>query len=110
MIKGLETQGSERLAKIRASFHSDFTHRAIETSQGKIAVWDSKPGYNAPTVVFIHGHCTNKEFFEKQLKSPLFEKYRLIALDLPGYGESQPQKTQKRFIIFPDLLARYFQI
>lgn len=63
----------------------------VTTSQGSIAVWDTKPEVdNLPTVLFLHGHCTNKEFFYQQMKSHLFSDYRLIAIDLPGYGESSP--------------------
>lgn len=97
----IEAEGTERLAKIRSTFYSDFSHQMMETSQGKIAVWDSNPSRNGPTIIFIHGHGANKEFFEKQLKSPLFKKYRLIALDLPGYGESQPPKDPEKMYNFP---------
>lgn len=75
----------------------------VETSQGKIAIWDTKPQGESqtPTVIFIHGHCTNKEFFSQQLTSPLFAKYRLIALDLPGYGKSNPPADPQKVYSFP---------
>lgn len=75
----------------------------IKTSQGEIAIWDSHHHCDSshPTIVFLHGHCTNKEFFDKQLKSPLFSHYRLIALDLPGYGESEPPKEPQKIYNFP---------
>lgn len=40
-------------------------HYFVETSQGEIAIWDTKPQSEsqAPAVIFIHGHCTNKDFF-----------------------------------------------
>ncbi len=64
----------------------------IETSQGRIAVCDSKPQGRGddPTVIFIHGHCTNQTFFSAQVDSSLLQEYRLITLDLPGYGKSDP--------------------
>ena len=40
-------------------------------------------------VICIHGNSGAKTAFEKQLNSPLAQTYRLIALDLPGHGESQ---------------------
>jgi pimeloyl-ACP methyl ester carboxylesterase len=78
-------------------------YRFIETSQGIVAVWDSKPNTvnSIPTIVLIHGHCTNKGFFVKQLISPLFERYRLVAIDLPGYGKSSPPKNPERTYSFP---------
>lgn len=92
------------------SFQSRFSHRLIPTSQGNIALWDSHSDTQSkrPAIVFIHGHCTNKEFFEKQLNSPLFTNYRLIALDLPGYGESAPPKDPEKgysFVGFADAVA-----
>jgi pimeloyl-ACP methyl ester carboxylesterase len=42
-----------------------------------------------PVVICIHGNSGAKTAFEKQLNSPLAQTYRLIALDLPGHGESQ---------------------
>lgn len=78
-------------------------HRFLETSQAKIAIWDTKPQSESqtPTVIFIHGHCTNKNFFSKQLSSPLFESYRLIAIDLPGYGKSNPPNDPQKVYSFP---------
>jgi len=75
----------------------------IETSQGRIAACDSKPQGKSddPTVIFIHGHCTNQTFFSAQMNSPLLEKYRLITLDLPGYGESDPPKDPQKVYSFP---------
>lgn len=75
----------------------------IETSQGKVAIADTKPHGESqtPTVIFIHGHCTNKDFFSKQLSSPLFADYRLIALDLPGYGKSSPPHDPAKVYNFP---------
>jgi pimeloyl-ACP methyl ester carboxylesterase len=92
-----------RLSQMRAAFYPSFKHRIITTSQGDIALWDSYSDSRkeAPTIIFIHGHCTNKEFFEKQLNSPLFANYRLIALDLPGYGESPPPKDAEKTYSLP---------
>ncbi len=78
-------------------------HRELSTSQGKVALLDSNPSYgnNAPTVIFIHGHCTKKEFFRNQIEAPLFANYRLIAVDLPGYGKSEPPKDPQDVYNFP---------
>ena len=93
----------DNLIAMRTSLCSIFKRCVIETSQGKIALLDSNPKLKSgdPTIIFIHGHCTNKEFFKKQLKSPLFASYRLLALDLPGYGESEPPKDAQKVYSFP---------
>lgn len=72
----------------------------MKTSQGEIAVWDLNEK-QPQAVLFIHGHCTNKSFFSKQLNSHLLSKFRLIALDLPGYGESDPPKSPIEAYSFP---------
>lgn len=74
-----------------------------QTEQGAIAVWDSKPSAkkDAPTVVFVHGHCANKEFFFNQMESPQFKNFRLIAIDLPGYGKSERPKDPVQVYNFP---------
>lgn len=73
----------------------------INTSQGKIAIWDSKPDVDSPSIVFIHGHCTNKSFFSYQMLSPNLAEYRLICMDLPGYGESDPPEDPEKVYSFP---------
>lgn len=46
-----------------------------------------KPGAH-PTIVFIHGRCLSLRMWEKQFASQLLSSYRLIAIDLPGHGDS----------------------
>lgn len=75
----------------------------IQTKQSKIAFLDSKPTATkySPTVIFIHGHCTNKNFFSNQIKSPLFTEYRLLSIDLPGYGESEAPIDPEKIYNWP---------
>jgi pimeloyl-ACP methyl ester carboxylesterase len=47
-------------------------------------------GDSGPTVVFCHGNSCSSRSFEKQLCGPLGERFRLIAIDLPGHGDSPP--------------------
>lgn len=61
----------------------------------KVSYFDINPE-QTKTLVFIHGNSMSKELFVNQLNSPIFKDYRLIAIDLPGFGESsrseQPSK------------------
>lgn len=79
---------------------ADYT---VNTSIGSIVISDSKPSGSGdgPTVIFIHGHLTNRHFFLDQMRSPLLAKYRLISLDLPGYGESSPPIDPEKTYSFP---------
>jgi pimeloyl-ACP methyl ester carboxylesterase len=67
----------------------------IATSHGRIAGTETGSGRTA--VVFVHGNSSSKEIFEAQLRSPLLTDHHLVALDLPGHGQSEdaadPQRT-----------------
>lgn len=39
------------------------------------------------TIVFLHGFCENKSLW-KEFEEDLAEQYRVINIDLPGFGES----------------------
>jgi pimeloyl-ACP methyl ester carboxylesterase len=71
------------------------TNRKIKTSHGDIAVCQTS-GKELP-IVFIHGNSSRKEAFRKQYESPLGERHRMIAIDLPGHGVSDdalaPEKS-----------------
>lgn len=41
-----------------------------------------------PAVLLIHGNSASSRSFMHQLDSPLGKRYRLVALDLPGHGQS----------------------
>jgi pimeloyl-ACP methyl ester carboxylesterase len=63
-----------------------FVLRRIETTVGHIAVWD-RAGH-APALVLIHGNSASKAAFRKLLRQPALQGRRVVALDLPGAGES----------------------
>ncbi|MFA6358647.1 MAG: alpha/beta hydrolase [Candidatus Omnitrophota bacterium] len=56
-------------------------------------------GKGEPTLVFVHGWCGSRSVWQKQV--PYFaKKYRVIVLDLAGYGASGRQRkayTQEAF-------------
>jgi pimeloyl-ACP methyl ester carboxylesterase len=58
----------------------------VKTSYGNIAVLDN--GRDAPAIVFVHGNSYSKEAFARQFDSEQLQAFRLLALDLPGHGES----------------------
>jgi pimeloyl-ACP methyl ester carboxylesterase len=71
------------------------TTTTVVTTHADIAVAQS-PG-RGMAVVFIHGNSSCKEAFRKQYEDKFGEKYRMIAMDLPGHGASSnafdPAKT-----------------
>lgn len=91
-----------------------FQHRLIKTPQAFISLLDSNEQGNKedPAVLFLHGHCANKNFFQNQLKAKAFQDYRLLALDLPGYGNSStPEDPDKVYCFtgFADIVAEVIQ-
>jgi hypothetical protein len=44
---------------------------------------------NEKVLLFIHGNSHAKNSFQSQLDNPLLKNYRLIAIDLPGHGDSE---------------------
>ncbi len=86
----------------RKFFNMPTTYK-VEIASGKVAYWDSKPRANPsdPTFIFIHGHFANKQFFSSQFKSPLLKEYRIICIDLPGYGESDAPNIPEKVYSWP---------
>ncbi len=61
--------------------------KVIETSHGGISIAQSDG--QGPAVLLIHGNSSCKEVFQNQLDSDIGQRYRLIAMDLPGHGGSE---------------------
>ncbi|NOZ03827.1 MAG: alpha/beta hydrolase, partial [FCB group bacterium] len=45
---------------------------------------------SGPSVLLLHGNSSSGLSFGRQIDSSLGEKYHLVALDLPGHGNSEP--------------------
>ncbi len=60
----------------------------------ELAYMDEYYGKNsklqAPTVVLIHGRGANAGYFSKLMSALLKEHYRVVAVDIPGYGKTIP--------------------
>jgi pimeloyl-ACP methyl ester carboxylesterase len=53
----------------------------------KVTIVYSAGGSGEPALLFIHGGLANRTFWDAQLKA-FAPKHRVVALDLPGHGES----------------------
>src|SRR5690606_30759583 len=54
---------------------------------------------------FVHGNGNSADLWYQQLSCPLFDDYRLIAIDLPSHGQSED--APKHSISFlGDLVAK----
>ena len=74
-------------------------HKELELNGQRIAYYES--GGKGQPVLFVHGNSMSGLCFLKQLESPLGERYRLVALDLPGHGESGPAPDSKSSYTLP---------
>lgn len=64
-----------------------------------IAVHESEG--EGPSALLVHGNSISSRVFRHQLDGPLGAEFRLIALDLPGHGESPPPADPDRTYSVP---------
>jgi pimeloyl-ACP methyl ester carboxylesterase len=67
----------------------------IDAPNGAIAVHESAG--EGPPVVLIHGNSSSSRVFSRQLNGRLGERFRLIAVDLPGHGASDDAKDPSAY-------------
>lgn len=58
----------------------------IRAEEHTIAVRSS--GSSGPAILLVHGNSCSSRCFDLQLASPLADRFRLFAIDLPGHGDS----------------------
>jgi len=73
----------------------------LSTSHGSIVVEEAGRG-DLP-VLLIHGNSLSREVFRNQLGGALSRKYRLLACDLPGHGDSSDALDASRTYTRPGL-------
>ena len=62
----------------------------IDTPNGAIAAHELAG--RGPAVALIHGNSSSSRAFGRQLEGRLGERFRLVAIDLPGHGASDDAK------------------
>ncbi len=73
------------------------TMRRIDTPNGVVAVHESTG--QGPAIVFLHSNSASSRAFAKQLDGPLGERFRLVAIDLPGHGASDDARDPALYAI-----------
>lgn len=71
--------------------------KTIRTAFADIAVLET-PGSGTP-VLLLHGNSTCKEVFRAQIEGEVGRTARLIAIDLPGHGESSDAHSAATYSI-----------
>lgn len=77
--------------------------RTIDTPQGRVAFLESS-GSGAP-VVFIHGNSTCRDVFRYQFETALATTQHIIAIDLPGHGQSDDALDPRQAYTIPGYAA-----
>jgi pimeloyl-ACP methyl ester carboxylesterase len=67
----------------------------IDAPNGAIAFRES--GGKGPAAVLIHGNSSSWRVFSRQLDGPLGERFRLVAVDLPGHGASDDARDRSAY-------------
>src|SRR5688572_18341396 len=62
--------------------------KIIATSMGNVSYFENN-GEQSSVIFFIHGNSGSGSCWKNQLNSPALSKYRMIAIDLPGHGNSE---------------------
>lgn len=62
---------------------------SVTLSSGTASYLEKPSDDTSITILMIHGNSLSKETFIPQLESGLFDEYRLIAVDLPGHGDTK---------------------
>jgi pimeloyl-ACP methyl ester carboxylesterase len=75
--------------------------RTVQTNDAAIRVTDT--GGKGMPLVMIHGSGSNRNVFAKQMSAPDLLSFRLIALDLPGHGESSDAERPRETYTLPGL-------
>ena len=78
------------LTLIVIACHQKASTRNIISNGVRIDYTDSKAGDT--TLLFVHGWCLNKSYFADQVNY-FRGRYRVITIDLPGYGKSGRNRT-----------------
>lgn len=60
--------------------------KTVEAGGQKIAYYESSG--SGPAVMLIHGNSASSQTFKAQVMGEFGQKYRVVAMDLPGHGES----------------------
>lgn len=71
--------------------------------KGRVLAYDEVG--SGKNVVFVHGACENSSFWNHQ--KALSDRYRILALDLPGHGKSEELESEILVKSYSDMVAEF---
>lgn len=71
----------------------------------------SESGSGDQVIIFVHGNSHSSSTFFKQFNAPELSKYRLLAIDLPGHGDSGHDVRGEAYslIAYADTLKQFVE-
>lgn len=77
------------------------TKAKVNVVSNNIRINYSDTGSGDTTLLFVHGWCLNKTYWDAQV-AHFGKRYRVVAIDLPGYGQSGTNRKVWNTDIFGD--------
>ena len=65
-------------------------------------------GNGDTTLLFVHGWCINKEYWNDQSKY-FSDKYKVVTIDLPGFGSSDKNRSEWTFEKYADDINEFIK-
>jgi pimeloyl-ACP methyl ester carboxylesterase len=86
---------------------------AVKEENANIKVNDVAIAYNQcgngdTTLLFVHGWCINKEYWNDQ-SAYFCDRYKVVTLDLPGFGKSGKNRTNWAFEQYADDINEFIK-
>ena len=71
----------------------------LQVGPHSVAVYQSEG--TGPAALLVHGNSSSSRSFQHQLEGVLGERFRLVAMDLPGHGQSAPASDPQATYTLP---------
>jgi len=81
---------------LSACKNNDRQKNDVKIERDGVEISYTSCGNKDTTLLFVHGWCINKEYWEPQLKH-FCDRYRVVAIDLPGFGQSGKNRSNWNF-------------
>ncbi len=81
-----------------------------DTSQinNQLAIEYDQCGTGDTTLLFVHGWCINKDYWDNQ-SGYFCDRYKVVTLDLPGFGKSGKNRTDWNFEQYADDINEFIK-
>lgn len=86
LLLAIAVFAAEVKPRLNPAFQNCLQTKYVDVAFGRIAYYESSG--KGPAVVLVHGNSSSKQAFTRQLNGLVGHIFRIVAIDLPGHGES----------------------